>query len=161
VRVPETFESVTLDSDGDEEEVNVTDIARQWAPVAFVYFLWVSILINTQMLITNTIEEKSNKLIEVLLPSISPIVIMGGKIIGIAATGLTIVFSWMLMVPIGRDHDTAADRFNCCRVLAGRQGLSSRHPDDRQAARFHGNTEAAEVPGGGWRTLWKAVNSPA
>ena len=54
MRVPETFESVTLDSDGDEEEVNVTDIARQWAPVD-VYFLWVSIIINTQMLIASIV----------------------------------------------------------------------------------------------------------
>ncbi|MBT4162006.1 MAG: ABC transporter permease [Gammaproteobacteria bacterium] len=92
-----SFEGVKLDEDGSEEQVDETDIARQWAPVAFVYFLWVSILINTQMLITNTIEEKSNKLIEVLLSSVSPITLMGGKIVGIAATGLTLVFAWLLM----------------------------------------------------------------
>ena len=94
------FEEVKLGQDGIEEEVDTTDIARQWAPVAFVYFLWVSILINTQMLITNTIEEKSNKLVEVLLSSVSPITLMGGKIIGIAATGLTIVSTWLAMAMI-------------------------------------------------------------
>lgn len=91
-----TFEGILLGKDG-EEEVDSTDIARQWAPVVFVYFLWISILINTQMLITNTIEEKSNKLIEVLLSSVSPITLMGGKIVGIAATGLTIIFAWLAM----------------------------------------------------------------
>jgi ABC-2 type transport system permease protein len=49
------------------------------------------------MLITNTIEEKSNKLIEVLLSSVSAITLMGGKIIGIAATGLTIISAWFTM----------------------------------------------------------------
>lgn len=49
------------------------------------------------MLLTNTIEEKSNKLIEVLLSSVSPMQLMAGKIIGIALTGLTIIFSWLLM----------------------------------------------------------------
>jgi ABC-2 type transport system permease protein len=91
------FDGVKLGKDGSEQEVDTTDIAHQWAPVAFVYFLWISILINTQMLINNTIEEKSNKLIEVLLSSVSPITLMGGKIIGIAATGLTIVVSWLAM----------------------------------------------------------------
>lgn len=92
-----SFEGRRLSKDGTEEEVDPTDIARQWAPVVFVYFLWISILINTQMLITNTIEEKSNKLIEVLLSSVPAITLMGGKIIGIAVTGLTIILAWLLM----------------------------------------------------------------
>ncbi|MDA0977272.1 MAG: ABC transporter permease [Proteobacteria bacterium] len=91
------FEGIKLDEDGLEAQVDNTDIARQWAPVGFVYFLWISILINTQMLLTNTIEEKSNKLIEVLLSSVSPVMLMGGKILGIAATGLTIILSWIVM----------------------------------------------------------------
>ena len=91
------FEGVTLGKDGEAEEVDSTDIARQWAPVVFVYFLWISVMINTQMLITNTIEEKSNKLVEVLLSSVSAISLMGGKIIGIAGTGLTIITAWLIM----------------------------------------------------------------
>lgn len=91
------FEGRRLSREGVEEEVDPTDIARQWAPVVFVYFLWISILINTQMLITNTIEEKSNKLIEVLLSSVPAITLMGGKIIGIAVTGLTIIAAWLIM----------------------------------------------------------------
>lgn len=92
------FEAVKINAKGDEEEVDTTAIARQWIPVAFVWFLWISIQINTQMLITNTIEEKSNKLIEVLLSSVSPIALMAGKIIGIAATGLTVILSWIIMI---------------------------------------------------------------
>ena len=55
------------------------------------------------MLLTNTIEEKSNKLIEVLLSSVSPLVLMAGKIAGIAATGLTIILFWgaMLLMILG------------------------------------------------------------
>ena len=91
------FDGVTLGEGGATEEVDSTDIARQWAPVAFVYFLWLSVMINTQMLMTNTIEEKSNKLVEVLLSSVSAISLMGGKIIGIAGTGLTVITAWLTM----------------------------------------------------------------
>ncbi len=97
INLPVAFEDRQINDKGDEESVDSTDIVRQWTPVVFVYLLWLSVLINTQMLLTNTIEEKSNKLIEVLLSSISPLVLMAGKIIGIALTGLTIIGSWVLM----------------------------------------------------------------
>lgn len=97
INQPTEFSARQIDETGQEEAVDSTDVVRQWAPVVFVYLLWISVLINTQMLLTNTIEEKSNKLIEVLLSSISPIVLMAGKILGIALTGLTIIGSWLLM----------------------------------------------------------------
>jgi ABC-type Na+ efflux pump permease subunit len=64
--------------------------------VAFVYLLWISVFVIAQMLLTNTIEEKSNKIMEVLLSSVSPIQLMAGKIVGIAGTGLTMVVSWVV-----------------------------------------------------------------
>lgn len=98
IQQPLIFEGIQISRDGEEEQVSADDVVYQWAPVVFVYLLWISILINTQMLLTNTIEEKSNKLIEVLLSSISPIELMAGKILGIAATGLTIIGAWVLMI---------------------------------------------------------------
>jgi len=48
------------------------------------------------MLLNNTIEEKSNRIIEVLLSSVTPGELMMGKLFGIAAVGLTMVGAWML-----------------------------------------------------------------
>jgi ABC-type Na+ efflux pump permease subunit len=48
------------------------------------------------MLMMNTVEEKSSRVIEVLLSSVSPVQLLAGKIVGIAATGLTMVLSWLL-----------------------------------------------------------------
>ena len=79
-----------------QEAVNRTDVIRQWAPSAFVYLLWVSIFAIAQMLLTNIIEEKSNRIIEVLLSSVTPGELMMGKLMGIGAVGLTMVFSWIL-----------------------------------------------------------------
>jgi len=79
-----------------QEAVNNVDIIKQWAPSAFVYLLWVSIFAIVQMLLTNIIEEKSNRIIEVLLSSVTPGELMMGKLFGIAAVGLTMVGSWML-----------------------------------------------------------------
>jgi len=81
---------------GSDEEVDTQDLVRQWAPPVFVYLLWVSIFGISQMLLTNTVEEKSNRIMEVLLSSVSPVQLMAGKIFGIAFTGLTMIGTWVL-----------------------------------------------------------------
>lgn len=77
------------------------DEANKWAPVAFVYLLWIAVFTAAQMLLTNTVEEKSNRIIEVLLSSVSPSQLMSGKIWGIGATGLTIIGSWVVFGLLG------------------------------------------------------------
>lgn len=90
------FASLNPKKEAGQEAVSNTDIIRQWAPSAFVYLLWVAIFAIVQMLLTNIIEEKSNRIIEVLLSSVTPGELMMGKLFGIAAVGLTMVGSWML-----------------------------------------------------------------
>ena len=78
------------------EEVSLADRIRQWAPSGFVYLLWISVFSIIRMLLNNTIEEKSNRLIEVLLSSVTPGELMMGKLAGIAAIGLTLVGTWVM-----------------------------------------------------------------
>ncbi|MCE9595552.1 MAG: ABC transporter permease [Planctomycetes bacterium] len=77
------------------EEVSIADQIRQWAPAGFVYLLWISIFSISQMLLNNTIEEKSNRLIEVLLSSVTSWELMVGKLLGIAAVGMTMLGAWL------------------------------------------------------------------
>jgi ABC-2 type transport system permease protein len=81
-----------------KEAVSSADAVRQWAPSAFVYLLWLAIFVIVQMLLSNTIEEKSNRIIEVLLSSVTPGELMMGKLVGIAAIGMTMISAWMLAV---------------------------------------------------------------
>ncbi|MCA9321994.1 MAG: ABC transporter permease [Planctomycetes bacterium] len=95
IQAPLIFESERVSSSGEITEVSQADTALQWVPIAFVYLLWIAVFTIAQMLLTNTIEEKSNRTIEVLLSSVSPYQLMSGKIAGIALTGLTVVASWI------------------------------------------------------------------
>jgi len=90
------FDAQVISDAGELQATDVSDTLTQWVPVGFVYLLWISIFAITQMLLTNTVEEKSNKLVEVLLSSVSARTLMTGKILGIAATGLTVVGCWIL-----------------------------------------------------------------
>jgi ABC-2 type transport system permease protein len=78
-----------------QERVSKAETLAQWAPVGFVYLLWVALFSISQMLLTNTIEEKSNRIIEVLLSSVTPAEFVLGKLAGIAAVGLTMVTAWI------------------------------------------------------------------
>jgi ABC-2 type transport system permease protein len=84
-----------------EETVSLADTIVNGAPIAFVYLLWISIFIVVQMLLNNTIEEKSNRIIEVLLSSVTPGELMMGKLIGIAAVGVAIVGTWLVTLFLG------------------------------------------------------------
>ena len=88
-------------ADGGETEVGAADLARQWAPMAFVYLLWIAVLTSSQMLLTSTIEEKSSRIVEILLSSVTPVELMVGKILGMAASGLTVVGTWILCAFVG------------------------------------------------------------
>jgi ABC-2 type transport system permease protein len=89
------FASLNPKKEAGEEEVGLEDVLRQWAPVGFVYLLWIGIFTISQMLLNNTIEEKSNRIIEVLLSSVTPGELMLGKLVGIAGIGLTMIVAWI------------------------------------------------------------------
>jgi ABC-2 type transport system permease protein len=90
------FAALDPKKDVGEEAVSIADKIRQWAPIGFVYLLWIAIFTIAQMLLNNTIEEKSNRIIEVLLSSVTPGELMMGKLAGIAAVGLTMIGAWIL-----------------------------------------------------------------
>ena len=90
------FASLNPKKEKGKEAIDTMDTIKQWAPSGFVYLLWLAIFVIIQMLLNNTIEEKSNRIIEVLLSSVTPGELMMGKLFGIAAIGLTMVGAWMV-----------------------------------------------------------------
>ncbi|PCJ25726.1 MAG: hypothetical protein COA96_06785 [SAR86 cluster bacterium] len=83
-------------ADEGEEAVSLADTFRQLAPIGFVYLMLISLMQNVQYLLSNTIEEKSNRIIEVLLASVTASELMMGKLLGIGMSGLTTIAVWLL-----------------------------------------------------------------
>jgi ABC-2 type transport system permease protein len=65
--------------------------AKMLVPGAFMFLLWISVFSSGQYLLMSTIEEKSSRVMEVLLSAVSPLQLMLGKIIGKGAVGLLIL----------------------------------------------------------------------
>ncbi len=77
------------------EEATAAHVVRSYAPMAFVYLLWISVIMMAGHLMTSTIEEKTSRIIEVLLSSVSSFEFMFGKLVGLAAAGLTMLLIWI------------------------------------------------------------------
>lgn len=89
------FTQRTVSEKGEQTAVGFKDKLRQNAPMVFVYLLWIAIFSISQQLMLSIVEEKSTRISEVLLSSVSAVQLMAGKILGIAVTGLMMILSWI------------------------------------------------------------------
>lgn len=81
--------------EGQDRIQSKTDTAfKMMIPFFFMYLMFLGIFISGQQIISGVIEEKSSRVIEVLLSAVSPFQLMAGKILGLAGTGLTLVSLW-------------------------------------------------------------------
>ena len=60
-------------------------------PFGFMLLLMMSVMIGSQYLLTTTIEEKSSRVVEVLLSAVSPMQLMTGKVLGQMMVGLVML----------------------------------------------------------------------
>ncbi len=83
--------SMTVGETGEKKASKKDEIARFLVPVAFMALLMMSVMTSGQQLMTNTIEEKSSRVVEMLLSAVSPMELMTGKIIGQLGVGFLIM----------------------------------------------------------------------
>jgi ABC-2 type transport system permease protein len=78
-----------LSKDGTESAESV--IAKTLLPMGFMLLIWVATFTSGNYLLTTTIEEKSSKVMEVVLSAVSPMQLLTGKILGFAAVSVLMV----------------------------------------------------------------------
>lgn len=87
VAVKKVDVSTARESTGDE-------VVRLFTPFIFMLLLWMGTMGISNGLLTSLLEEKSSRVIEVLLSAISPMQLMAGKILGLACVGLLLLSIW-------------------------------------------------------------------
>ncbi|MGH6950782.1 MAG: ABC transporter permease, partial [Vitreimonas sp.] len=75
-------------------QVTVRERAPFYAALALAFVLWSVVFSVANMLLSGVIEEKSNKILDTLLTSVSPIELLTGKLIGVAAVSATLFLFW-------------------------------------------------------------------
>ncbi len=83
--------TVSVGESGEKKTSKKDKIIRFLVPVAFMVLLMMSVMTSGQQLMTNTIEEKSSRVVEMLLSAVSPMELMTGKIIGQLGVGLVMM----------------------------------------------------------------------
>lgn len=90
LRDPLNLSTVNL-AGGDAEALNPLDFVL---PYAFSVLLVISIFTSSGFLLQSVTEEKENRVVEVLLSSLSPVQLMAGKIMGLGILGLVQIVIW-------------------------------------------------------------------
>lgn len=80
-----------------EEERESGFLQTFFGAYLFIMMLMFMVLTSGQLLIRSVVEEKSNRVIEVLLSSCSPSDLMVGKILGLSGLGLLQLFIWLMI----------------------------------------------------------------
>jgi ABC-2 type transport system permease protein len=89
------IKSVKLEESG--KESNVDSITTFFTAFIFVMLLFMLIMLSGQMLVRSLVEEKSNRLIEIIISSCSADELLTGKILGLGALGLFQILIWALI----------------------------------------------------------------
>ncbi|RKY51305.1 MAG: hypothetical protein DRP86_01760 [Candidatus Neomarinimicrobiota bacterium] len=73
-------------------------LIRYMTPFVFMFVLIMGIITTSQSIISSIIEERTHKIVELLLSSVKPSEIMAGKILGMGLLGLTQIFIYMIIL---------------------------------------------------------------
>jgi ABC-2 type transport system permease protein len=94
---PESITSRVMPGGEEAEEGRELRELKQVIPMIFMMLLWIATFTSGQHLMMSTIEEKSNRVMEVLLSAVSPFQLMMGKIFGQGGVGLLIVLIYTMI----------------------------------------------------------------
>lgn len=85
----------------DKEEESATSSALSYIlGIAMMFTLYMFILLYGQMVMNSIIEEKNNRVLEIVVSSVRPFDIMLGKILGIGAVAFTQIMIWVILLMI-------------------------------------------------------------
>lgn len=102
IQAPITLEEYQLTQSGVLSGQNI--LIRYMTPFIFMFVLIMGIITTSQSIISSIIEERTHKIVELLLSSVKPAEIMAGKILGMGLLGLTQIFIYMIILYQAGSH---------------------------------------------------------
>lgn len=93
-----SVQTIAIDDEGQVKETS-TGISMALAYIGG-FLMYMLVFIFGAQVMRGVIEEKTSRVVEVIISSVKPIQLMMGKIIGIALVGLTQFFIWVLLTVV-------------------------------------------------------------
>lgn len=95
LNVPLDVRTIKISKAGEEEEGGFEKVF--FTAYLFMMMLFFLIVTSGQLLVRSVIEEKSSRIVEILVSSCSPTELMAGKVLGLSALGFTQIAFWALI----------------------------------------------------------------
>lgn len=83
---------------GEEEEENMSSMVSYALGLIMTFALYMFLLMYGQMVMTSIIEEKNNRVLELVVSSVRPMQLMVGKIVGVGLTAVTQIVIWCVLI---------------------------------------------------------------
>lgn len=90
----------TVRNDREEEEESISTGLSYAIGIGMSFVLYMFLLIYGQMVMTSIIEEKGNRVLEVVVTSVKPMQLMLGKIVGVALVAVTQMVLWGALLAV-------------------------------------------------------------
>jgi len=81
----------------DGEETERSDMIVMFAAIFFAMLIYMFVLVYGMQVMRGVMEEKTNRIVEVIISSVKPFQLMMGKIVGIALVALTQFLLWVVL----------------------------------------------------------------
>ncbi|MEX0763343.1 MAG: ABC transporter permease [Dehalococcoidia bacterium] len=99
VEMPADYEIQEIDSEGqliEDPRTAAQEVGGFLVPFIFAILLMISIFTSSGRLLQSVADEKENRMIEMLVTSVSPFSMMTGKVLALGAAGLVQITVWVL-----------------------------------------------------------------
>lgn len=98
IKTPVSLQVKQLDESGEAKDSSaILNIALAYV---FGFLIYMFVFLYGNMVMQGVIEEKSSKVMEVMVSSVKPFQLMMGKILGIAAVAITQFFIWVVFIVV-------------------------------------------------------------
>lgn len=121
-------------SKDDVDSSRLTSAISAIMGMAMGFIMYMTVFIYGMMVMRSVMEEKMNRIVEVMISSVKPFQLMLGKIIGVGGVGLTQVLIWVILVPVLLFITRLIMGIDLTTNMSMAQGVAPEfNPDDMQA----------------------------
>ncbi len=86
-------------AEGESDDRSMASAVGAGIGTVMGFLMYISVFVYGMMVMRSVMEEKTSRIVEVVISSVKPFTLLLGKIIGVGALGLTQVLTWMIMIP--------------------------------------------------------------
>ncbi|TVR88333.1 MAG: ABC transporter permease [Saprospirales bacterium] len=102
VRISSSTDLVAAASDEDDSDVgsSIAPYVAGGIGLVIAMLIYFMVFINGTMIMRSVMEEKVNRIVEIMISTVRPFDLMMGKLLGVGAVGVTQILIWLIFIPL-------------------------------------------------------------